>query len=1282
MPTELLNDRYRLDSELGRGGMGIVYRGHDLLLDRAVAVKVLTRDTVSDQGQQRLLREAKSAAQLNHPNIVSVFDAGQSAGTAYIVMEFVEGRPLQAVAPTGLGDIIAIAMQVCSALEHAHARGIIHRDIKPENVLVTSAGVAKLMDFGLAHSIASRVTTEGILLGTVFYLPPEQALGQPVDGRADLYSLGVMLYELTAGRLPFLAEDPLAVISQHLHAPVVPPSTYNEHIPPHLEAVILHLLGKRPEDRPGSAAEVSHELARVLEGRPAPEASDRLTMLDRIVRGRLVGRNQELAEARTLWRQASEGATRVLLISGEPGIGKTRLARELISQVSVTGGLVLTGECFAEGGAPYTPLAPILQQAVGCVTAGGEGLPELVLPDLVRLSPALQAQYPEVRPRLPGDPAVDQQQLCESVALLFTALCRLVPVLLVLEDTHWADGGTLMILRHLVHRAHAPGMRLLAVLTYREVELDEARALHDLLHELNRERLATRLKLVRFDRTQTGEMLSTMFQEEIAPAFLDSIYRETEGNPFFVEEVCRALVDQGKLYLRDGRWQRPEDGELEVPQNVRVAIQSRLGRLPEAAQDLLRLAAVLGRDFDVGELQAAAELDEDDLIDILERAERAQLIEEVRGGSPRPRGYRPHFSFVHALIHHTLAEGLMGLRRQRLHARAAHALDRLHAADPAAHAARLGRHYAEAGEWGKAADYLLLAGDHASALFAYHEAVKAYEEALSILQERNEPERAARTLMKLGLLHHTLFDFDAARRAFQEGFNLWHQAPPIPAGSLPAAPHAFRQTYILVTSLDPGRLDIYNDFAVASHLFRGLAERTPEMGILPDGARAWDLLDGGRRYVFHLRQDVRWTDGTPVRAHDYEFAWKRTLDPRNFASVPQYLYDVRGAMDLHQGRSTDLDSVGVRALSEYTLSVELERPASYFLHLACGLMPVPRHVVERFGDTWTAPATLVTNGPFRLGSFEPQRRLVLVRNPDYTGRFGGNLERVELTLDPQFDISRLRQRYDADDVDLLGLPPDAMDSARHIYPREYFALPAAFTGFLLFNVMEGPFSDPQLRKAFVLALDRGTFADVVLRGYGSPALGGFIPPGIPGHSPGIALPYDPDAARRLMADAGFPGGRGFPKLEYTVLGRVGFPASQEYLLSQWEEILGVRATVSIMSFDEYRPRALAATPPLVQTGWVADYPDPDAFLRVCLNRFTDTRRFPAVHSLLERAQQTLDPQTRLATYQQADRMLVEDAFLLPLFYGRNYFLLKPWVKRYPTSPVWWDHWKDIIIEPH
>jgi predicted ATPase/DNA-binding SARP family transcriptional activator len=773
-PTTALHDRYRFEDEIGRGGMSVVYRAHDTLLERDVAVKVMSAAELGTEGRARLLHEARSAAGLNHPNIVTVHDVGEADGSPFIVMELVEGESLYDLkvagsrSPQAMDEVVAVARQICAALEHAHAHDVIHRDLKPENVMITPDGAAKLMDFGLARSMASRLTGEGTVTGTVFYLAPELALGQGFDGRADLYALGVMLYELTTGRLPFVGDDPLAVISQHLHAPVVPPRAKNDQIPPPLDALIVRLLSKDPADRPASAAEVLALLEQpgLLDTDAVP--AEGLSVLERIERGRMVGRERELQEARALWNQALSGQGRMLLISGGPGVGKTRLVRELVTQAEVSGGRALVGASYAEGGVPYAPFARILRRALENAPIGDLGLPEFVLPDLITLAPALRLNYPEIKPSPAlDDPKAEQHRLSESLVLLVTALSKRVPLMLVLEDAHWADSSTLFLLRHLARRTRR--RRVMIAATYREVELDQARPFHEMLLDLNRERLATRLKLPRLDRDQTEELLAVLLDEEITPEFLDGIYRETEGNPFFVEEVCKALMESGGLWYEDGRWHRPSIDELGIPQSVRVAIQSRVRALPTEAQETLRLAAILGREFEFVTLAEASKLDEDALIDALESAERAQLIEELSG----QRGET--FAFVHALFASTLVEGLRALQRRRLHRRAASAIEILYPDDDSRLEA-LAHHYSQAGEAEKAAGYLLKAGERARKLYASEEAVDHYRQALALLDEpalrRSRPDLRLEALKGLGRVYVGTNKIAEAEECFQEAVSL------------------------------------------------------------------------------------------------------------------------------------------------------------------------------------------------------------------------------------------------------------------------------------------------------------------------------------------------------------------------------------------------------------------------------------------------------------------------------------------------------------------------------
>jgi eukaryotic-like serine/threonine-protein kinase len=264
----VLADRYRLDEVIGRGGMSTVYRATDLSLDRVVAVKVamdplLERDPVY---ASRFKREARAAAGISNSGVATVYDAGADGPTRYIVMEYVEGRDLAALlrdeGPLAPNRAAGIAEQVADTLAAAHAAGIVHRDIKPGNVMVTPDGHVKVLDFGIARTTDGvNLTQTASVLGTAPYMSPEQAMGQPADARSDIYSLGCVLYEMLTGKPPFMGDLPAAVLHQHVRVAPKSPRAVNPNVPPALDALVLEMLAKSPDDRPQTAAEVRDRLA-------------------------------------------------------------------------------------------------------------------------------------------------------------------------------------------------------------------------------------------------------------------------------------------------------------------------------------------------------------------------------------------------------------------------------------------------------------------------------------------------------------------------------------------------------------------------------------------------------------------------------------------------------------------------------------------------------------------------------------------------------------------------------------------------------------------------------------------------------------------------------------------------------------------------------------------------------------------------------------------------------------------------------------------------------------
>ncbi len=829
----LLNDRYRLEAELGRGGMGAIYRAYDLLLDRPVAVKVLSHPGLGTQGRARLLHEAQAAARLNHPNVVSIYDAGfadfpaessdqpEAAGpdgerqeasasapgkdgaqalsqpVPYIVMELVEGHSLWTQKPSSQEEIVAIALQVCAALEHAHSHGIIHRDLKPENVLITPGGVAKLSDFGLAQplsgqlSLTGEIAEKGVLAGTLLYMAPEQALGQEVDPRADLYSLGVLLYELVTGRTPFSGKDPLDVISQHLYAPVIPPRSFRPELSPAFEGILLKLLSKDPAGRYASAGEVAQALRELAHLAPA-ETGEALSLLTQLGRGRMVGRRSELGRLRELWVLVQQGSARLALISGEPGVGKTRLANEILLYAQLNGAHVLKGGCYEyEAASPYLPFSEALRDWIHVqhdyllrqqIDAAGK--PGSIAAELSRLAPEIEARLGPLLPNPPLPPNEERLRLFDHLARLLHHLAEEKGLLFFIDDLHWADHGTIALLHYLLRRLRDE--RLLVLAAYREVELDRNHPLAEALVDWNRERLSMRFPLGRLSQAETGQILANLLGHvNISSEFITVIHHETEGNPFFIEEAVKSLIEGGQIYRVDDHWERKEIADLAIPQSIKEAIGRRLNRLSPACLEALHTAAGLGKTFTFNELAAVSNAGEDQLLNALDEASAAQLLqpgypgEDARGNGKNGATHAPalsdhpaeSFAFTHDKIREVLYEELNPIRRRRLHQRIGEGLERLSASSQA-YIQDLAFHFVESGDLPRGLRYSIQAAESGERLFAHEEALRYYERAVECAEALNETEQLAEIHTAIGQVYFWCGPFSRAVEAYQRALAL------------------------------------------------------------------------------------------------------------------------------------------------------------------------------------------------------------------------------------------------------------------------------------------------------------------------------------------------------------------------------------------------------------------------------------------------------------------------------------------------------------------------------
>jgi oligopeptide transport system substrate-binding protein len=1003
---------------------------------------------------------------------------------------------------------------------------------------------------------------------------------------------------------------------------------------------------------------------------------------------RLVGRGQELEFLHQCWREAEAGQGKLVFVSGETGVGKSRLVEELGNNLRRKGVHVLLGRCYEfERVLPFQPIAEALRATLATLAPTVlADLPSLVLAELAQLIPEVLEKQPTLAIMPAISPDQEQARLFDSIAHLLAKLSSDEAILVVLEDLHWASESTLQLIHYLArHLADRP---VLIVGIFRLEEIGPQHPLPVLQTRLCQEGLAESLCLSRLSSEATQALVVEMSGagQEMLP-LAGRLYQETEGNPFFLMQIVKALFESGVIHLESGAWRgdfaQISLGEIPLPTSVSQVIEARVHGLNDSSQEALRLAAVLGREFDYDLLAAIWGRGEEAMLEALDDLLRHRLIDEGSGVIGRD------YVFTHHKIQEVVHAGMPRRRRYQAHARVGAAMERLYdAAEMDTLTGELAFHFEQGRRHDKALTekaiaYLLRAGDRARGLYAHQEAIDYYQRALALLKEQGEYERAGRTLMKLGLTYHAAFDFQQAREAYEKGFALWQRVGKTQSTALPPAPHAFRVDWRDPSTLDPTKAWDTPSAGVIDQLFSGLLELSPGMEVVPAIARTWEISDGGRKYVFYLRDDMRWTDRVPVTAGDFEYAWKRALDPATKSPGADKLFDIKGARAFHQGETSDPDRVGVHAQDAVTLVVELEEPTSYFLHLLAhhGSYPVPRHVVQAHGATWAEPENIVTNGPFKLESWQRGKSMALSRDPEYQGRRTGNVQRLELAL--LSDWKAKLEMYGAGELDIFNLwrsRPSEMDAARRQHSGDYITGPSLVTMYLGFNVRQPPFDDLRVRRAFVHALDRETLADVTMQGYVSPATGGLVPPGMPGHSPGISLRHDPDQAQHLLAEAGYPGGRGFPGID--LLTSLGGESRSERMQAQWLETLGIQVSIQSMEFGTLLEKVDQGTPRLFRNGWEADYPDPDDFLRVCpARRFTGWQN-KAYTELIESARQITDQVERMRRYQQADKLLIEEAAVMPVSYSRQHWLVKPWVVKFFLPAMQVRFWKDVIIEPH
>ncbi len=490
--------------------------------------------------------------------------------------------------------------------------------------------------------------------------------------------------------------------------------------------------------------------------------------------------------------------------------------------------------------------------------------------------------------------------------------------------------------------------------------------------------------------------------------------------------------------------------------------------------------------------------------------------------------------------------------------------------------------------------------------------------------------------------------------------------------------------------LDPHVDVAYTDYNILVALFEGLTvidEATSKP--LPGMAERWDISPDGLVYTFHLRADAAWSDGTALTAQDFVFSFERILSPAFAAEYANMLFALKNAEAYNAGKLADFAQVGAKALDARTLQLTLERPCSYLLSLAAHQtwMPVPQAVILKFGKAhergtrWTRPENFVGNGPFTLEEWSPDQRLIVKKNPRHHDAATNRLERI--IFYPVADLAVDENSFRAGQIHITyDVLPDRLDAWRREAPGKLRVDAFLETFFLRFNVTRAPFTDKRVRQALARAIDREALARSVMRGSRLPAHS-LVPPNTAGYTSTASSPTDFDAARRLLAEAGYPGGKGFPKVEVKMNADPVNTKIFEAVQQMWRKELGIDVALTTEEYRVYIDSMQSLSFDMLRSRWVGDYNDPttftDLFTSTSGNNNTGWKN-PAYDRLVADAANEQDTARRFALLQQAEALLLDDAPIAPIFYGARTYLIRPEVKGWIPSLLGVHRYQTISLE--
>ncbi len=727
-----INGRYEKVKKLGKGGMGEVW----LVRDREeggkeVALKFIATQVVGGKDGECFKHEFELLSKLRHPNLVDVYDFGRSPEGCFFTMEYIPGEDLFAYAQKNPGTKFTEAVVgVLRALEYIHSRGLIHYDVKPENIRV--GRVVKLMDLGLAGEGGMELA--GRVKGTLAYIAPEIVKGTEVDKRADLYSLGVTLWYILSGELPYEGKTPLEVAKNQLETQIL---SVSADFPQPWRDILPRLLSPEPYQRYASANEVIRAINKLTSQKFPTETKE--TKASYVLSGKFVGREQELRRLTQIMEKRfsgdGDGEPVLVLLKGERGVGKKRLLKELKYRAQLEGFGFYSGRCYEKGGDPYAPWVDILRRVVGTVEKD-DPLLRRYSAELVKLIPSLIESEPS--PEL--DPDQEKLRLHDAVTSFLSQVSASQPILLGLIDLQWADEVSLELLSYLIRNSRGEKLLVCAALQEGETPPLSLKGIEDEGH-------CEVIPLERLRKPEVRELIGSMLGVEQPPAEIEEkVIERAGGNPLLIEETMKSLSEEGIIYRQEGNWKCDPDrlAAFEIASSVSGAVEQRLQRLSSEELKVLRALAVVNHPVGLGLLPEVIGLTPEEVHTAVTNLEAKRLVKRSwqSGATVGEISHQTTSNLVYTRI--PLKE------RRLLHQKVGLALEKGEVG-----VEELAHHFQRGLGGAKAATYCWKAGLRAKKLYSNQPAISYFQWALQNLGKGKEKLKG-RILGELGeVLSHT-----------------------------------------------------------------------------------------------------------------------------------------------------------------------------------------------------------------------------------------------------------------------------------------------------------------------------------------------------------------------------------------------------------------------------------------------------------------------------------------------------------------------------------------------